>query len=149
MGGGGGGGGGSRFPEKLWKTKWSPFQSLILSGRTFQREGATYLKTRWPCHFVLESIPGPGKVNEELTEKVEDEGPAVLRVDAAQVTRYEEGDDARQTEARVGARGQLGFLELWRPLGPQRLDGRVHHALCLAQNTANQQTRELISARNT
>ena len=122
---------------------------MILSGRTFQTEGATYLKTRWPCHFALESVPGPGQVNEELTEKVEDEGPAVFRVDAAQVTRYEEGDDARQTEARVGARGQLGFLELWRPLGPQRLDGRLYHALCLAQNTANQQTRELISARNT
>ena len=31
----------------------------MLSGRTFQREGATYLKARWPYHFVLESL-GPG-----------------------------------------------------------------------------------------
>ena len=32
--------------------------SLMLSGRTFQREGATYLKARWPYRFVLESL-GP------------------------------------------------------------------------------------------
>ena len=31
----------------------------MLSGRTFQREGATYLKARWPYRFVLESL-GPG-----------------------------------------------------------------------------------------
>ena len=30
--------------------------SLILSRRTFQREGATYLKARWPYRFVLESM---------------------------------------------------------------------------------------------
>ena len=28
----------------------------MLSGRTFQREGATYLKARWPYRFVLESL---------------------------------------------------------------------------------------------
>ena len=28
----------------------------MLSGRTFQREGATYLKVRWPYRFVLEPL---------------------------------------------------------------------------------------------
>ena len=30
--------------------------SLMLSGRTFQREGGTYLKARWPYRLVLESL---------------------------------------------------------------------------------------------
>ena len=29
---------------------------LMLSGRTFQREGATYLKACWPYRFVLEYL---------------------------------------------------------------------------------------------
>ena len=34
----------------------------MLSGRTFQREGATYLKARWPYRFVLESlVPGTSR----------------------------------------------------------------------------------------
>ena len=39
--------------------------SLRLSGRTFQREGATYLKARWPYRFVLESL-GPGTSRRDL-----------------------------------------------------------------------------------
>ena len=35
----------------------------MLSGRTFQREGATCLKARWPYRFVLESL-GPGTSKE-------------------------------------------------------------------------------------
>ena len=47
-------------------------------GRTFQRQGATYLKARWPYRFVLESlgpglavllclgIPGPGASRRDL-----------------------------------------------------------------------------------
>ena len=30
--------------------------SLMLSRRTFQRAGATFLKARWPYRFVLESM---------------------------------------------------------------------------------------------
>ena len=37
----------------------------MLSGRTFQREGATYLKARWPYRFVLESL-GPGTSRRDL-----------------------------------------------------------------------------------
>ena len=37
----------------------------MLSGRTFQREGATYLKARWPYRFVLESL-GPGTSRSDL-----------------------------------------------------------------------------------
>ena len=34
----------------------------MLSGRTFQREGMTYLKVHWPYHFVLESLGlGPSR----------------------------------------------------------------------------------------
>ena len=34
----------------------------MLSGRTFHREGATYLKARWPYRFVLESlVPGTSR----------------------------------------------------------------------------------------
>ena len=39
--------------------------SSMLSGRTFQREGATYLKARWPYRFVLESL-GPGTSRRDL-----------------------------------------------------------------------------------
>ena len=37
----------------------------MLSGRTFQREGATYLKARWRYPFVLESL-GPGTSRRDL-----------------------------------------------------------------------------------
>ena len=37
----------------------------MLSGRTFQKEGATYLKARWPYRFVLESL-GPGTSRRDL-----------------------------------------------------------------------------------
>ena len=37
----------------------------MLSGRTFQREGATYLKARWPYLFILESL-GPGTSRRDL-----------------------------------------------------------------------------------
>ena len=37
----------------------------MLSGRTFQREEATYLKARWPYRFVLESL-GPGTSMRDL-----------------------------------------------------------------------------------
>ena len=37
----------------------------MLLGRTFQREGATYLKARWPYRFVLESL-GPGTSRRDL-----------------------------------------------------------------------------------
>ena len=37
----------------------------MLSGRTFQREGATYLKACWPYRFVLESL-GPGTSRRDL-----------------------------------------------------------------------------------
>ena len=39
--------------------------SLMLSGRTFQREVATCLKARWPNRFVLESL-GPGTSRRNL-----------------------------------------------------------------------------------
>ena len=39
--------------------------SLMLTGRTFQREGATYLKARWPYRFVLESA-APGTSRRDL-----------------------------------------------------------------------------------
>ena len=32
----------------------------MLSGRTFQREGATYLKARWPYRFVLNYMESLG-----------------------------------------------------------------------------------------
>ena len=37
----------------------------MFSGSTFQREGATYLKARWPYRFVLESL-GPGTSRRDL-----------------------------------------------------------------------------------
>ena len=37
----------------------------VLSWRTFQREGATYLKARWPYRFVLESL-SPGTSRRDL-----------------------------------------------------------------------------------
>ena len=37
----------------------------MLSGRTFQREGVTYLKAHWPYRFVLESL-GPGTSRRDL-----------------------------------------------------------------------------------
>ena len=37
----------------------------MLSGRTFQREGETYLKARWPYRFVLESL-GPATSRRDL-----------------------------------------------------------------------------------
>ena len=39
--------------------------SLMLLGRTFQREGATYLKARWPYRCVVESL-GPGASRRDL-----------------------------------------------------------------------------------
>ena len=47
--------------------------SLMLSGRTFQREGATYLKARWPYRFVLESL-GPGTSRRDLDDLRRREG---------------------------------------------------------------------------
>ena len=43
---------------------------MMLSGRTFQREGATYLKARWPYRFVLESL-GPGTSRRDLDADLE------------------------------------------------------------------------------
>ena len=37
----------------------------VLSGRTFKREGATYLKARWPYRFVFESLD-PGTSRRDL-----------------------------------------------------------------------------------
>ena len=39
--------------------------SLMLSGRTLQRESVTYLKARWPYCFVVESL-GPGISRRDL-----------------------------------------------------------------------------------
>ena len=39
----------------VWMTVTVTF-SLMLSGRTFQSEGATYLKARWPYRFVFDSL---------------------------------------------------------------------------------------------
>ena len=44
----------------------------MLSGRTFQREGATYLKVRWPYRFVLESL-GLGTSRRDLDGCVDGE----------------------------------------------------------------------------
>ena len=38
---------------------------LDVLGRTFQREGGTYLNARWPYRFVLESL-GPGTSRRDL-----------------------------------------------------------------------------------
>ena len=63
--------------------------SLMLSGRTFQREEATYLKARWPYRFVLESL-GPGASRRDLDadlrrvvflEKIREvEGGVIMRI---------------------------------------------------------------------
>ena len=42
------------FREAL--KEWMESLSLMPPGNAFQRDGATYLKARWPYHFVLESL---------------------------------------------------------------------------------------------
>ena len=55
------------------------------SGRTFQREGVTYLKARWPYRFVLQSL-GPGTSrrdnNNNIIIKASSEGGRVGRFPA-------------------------------------------------------------------
>ena len=50
----------------------------MLSGRTFQREGATYLKARWPYRFVLESL-GPETSRRDLDADLRSETQLLYR----------------------------------------------------------------------
>ena len=52
----------------------------MLSGRTFQRERASYLKARWPYRFVLESL-GPGTSRRDLDADLRGEKGCVLGED--------------------------------------------------------------------
>ena len=45
--------------------------SSMHSGTIFQREGATYLKARWPLRFCPR-IPGPGNIEEKSTQLTTD-----------------------------------------------------------------------------
>ena len=76
--------------------------SLILMGRAFHREGAIYLKVRWPYRFVVQSL-GPGTArNASLSNRREQD-----RVQRGRVAGFHgQNSDRKQLMENMVTHGQ-------------------------------------------